>query len=68
MVISITRNNYNTKVYLLKMICKYILENAIEITNNPNLFRDYNRAVVLEHPRTLTIFNDDVDADINKIQ
>lgn len=37
---------------------------------NPNVFRDYNRAVVLKHPRTLTILddNDDVDADVNKIQ
>ena len=40
-----------------------------KINPNPNAnlnpFRDYNRAVVLKHPWTLTIFDDDVDADVD---
>lgn len=50
---------------MIRKFCEYIFEITMF---NPNLFRDYNRAVVLKHPRTLTIFNDDVDDDVNKIQ
>lgn len=32
---------------------------------NPNVFRDYNRAVVLKHPRTLTILDADGNADVD---
>lgn len=34
-----------------------------KINPNPNVFRDYNRAVVLKHPRTLTILDVDVKFD-----
>ena len=52
---------------MIRKFCEYIFE--ITMFNlNVNLFRDYNRAVVLKHPRTLTILDDnaDVDADENQ--
>ena len=54
---------------MIRKFCEYIFEiTMFNLNVNPNLFRDYNRAVVLKYPRTLTILDDNVDADVNKIQ